>query len=207
MKRKAPDTVDSDQRLTKRFHLLNLAQWHTLHPLSASAQHPRPPPKPQPPDFDPDFMQVEDTKDKIYIYDLDKELAELESDDEAPIFLRDVDKQLYQIPKHVLAGPPQEPRNTELVLYKVPESLSVPREQDSVRKAIIEARARARERQGMGMEVPHLPDAEPYMVDGIHGELANGRNSRGVDGNSSDATKEDRGQEAEEDDPDAMDLG
>lgn len=154
-------------------------------------------------------MQLEDTKDKVYIYDLDAELAELSSSDsdEAPIFIRDVDKQLHQIPKHVLMGPPPEPRNTELVLYKVPESLSVPREQDSVRKAIIEARARARERQGL--QVPHLPDAEPYMIDGIHGELANGTTPEGVDTTSSGVAKEDRVHEEdeEEDDPDAMDLG
>ncbi|KAK3060173.1 hypothetical protein LTS18_009149, partial [Coniosporium uncinatum] len=47
----------------------------------------------------------------------------------------------------------QEPTNSlqnQLVLYRVPESLTVPAERDSVRKAIIEARERARERQSIG---------------------------------------------------------
>ena len=59
------------------------------------------------------------------------------------------------------------------------------------------------------MEVPHLPDAEPYMVDGIHGELANGTTPEAIDKSSSSAPKENRRQveDVEEDDPDAMDLG
>lgn len=98
-----------------------------------------------------DLMHVEDTKDKVYIYDLDSELAELESDEETPIFIPDIEKHLNKIPKQVLMS--QQPHvlaNNQLVLYGVPSSLSLSAEQDSVRKAIIETRARAREKQASG---------------------------------------------------------
>lgn len=94
-------------------------------------------------------MQLEDTKDKVYIYDLDEELAELESDEETPIFLPDIEKHLTKIPKHVLVSNGKELERTaenQLVLYGVPASLSVPEDKDSVRKAIIEARHRAEQK-------------------------------------------------------------
>jgi len=102
-------------------------------------------------------MQIEDTPHRIYIHDLDAELADTSSPSsssssaETPIFLPDIEKHLSKIPYHLLQG--QEPTNSlqnQLVLYRVPESLTVPAERDSVRKAIVEARERARERQGSG---------------------------------------------------------
>jgi len=106
-------------------------------------------------------MLLEDTKDKIYIHDLDSELAELESDEENPVFIPDIEKHLNRIPKQVLVS--QEPRslaNNQLVLYGVPTSLTVPEEHDNVRKAIIEARERARDRQAIGDvsdTIPQVP--------------------------------------------------
>jgi len=53
-----------------------------------------------------------------------------------------------------------------LVLYREPSSISVPEEEDAVRKAIIAARARARERQAEdqrdreGQESPQQKDGE-----------------------------------------------
>jgi hypothetical protein len=98
-------------------------------------------------------MQLDDSKYKVYIYNIDDELSssDTETDDNQLVFLPDIEKHLRasrrsHIPAHVL--PRSEPaEGKELVLYRVPSSISVPEEQDSVRKAIIEARARARERE------------------------------------------------------------
>lgn len=93
-------------------------------------------------------MQVEDTPHRVYIHDLAAELSDIESDEENPIFLSDIEKHLAKIPKHVLVGPePKATKDNQLVLYNVPTSLTVTPEKDSVRKAIVEARARLREQQ------------------------------------------------------------
>jgi hypothetical protein len=94
-------------------------------------------------------MQLDDTKHKVYIYDLDAELSDSsESDDGKLIFLPDIEKHLRasRIPPSVLANSDGElaGMNSALVLYNVPSSLTIPEEQDSVRKAIIETRARVR---------------------------------------------------------------
>lgn len=92
-------------------------------------------------------MQVDDTRDRVYIYNLDEELADVESEEEKLIFLPDIEKRLSKIPKHVLTGRREdEPENQELVLYGVPKSLTVDESHDSVRKAILEARQRQREK-------------------------------------------------------------
>lgn len=97
-------------------------------------------------------MQLDDTKDKVYIKNLDDELADIESEEEKLIFLPDIEKKLGKIPKSVLLGEAHPCTGNEVVLYSVPSSLSVPEEQDKVRKAIIESRARAREKQLHGAE-------------------------------------------------------
>ena len=111
-----------------------------------------------------DQMHLDDTKYKVYIYNLEEELAsdtESESDNNAnseKLFLsEDMQKQLRQAAQAVAAAnrippsvtPRREPESAgkELVLYRVPSSLTVPQEQDSVRRAIAEARARLREKQ------------------------------------------------------------
>lgn len=110
-------------------------------------------------------MLVEDTPHRVYIHDLSAELSDIESDEDTPIFLSDIEKHLSKIPKHVLLRPePKANENNQVVLYNVPTSLSVPQERDGVRKAIVEARQRIRDRQGN-------PLAEPRgMLDGAgHG--------------------------------------
>jgi anthranilate phosphoribosyltransferase len=100
-------------------------------------------------------MEVEDTPHRVYIHDLAAELSDIESDEENPIFLSDIEKHLSKIPKHVLLGP--EPKTTDhnqLVLYNVPTSLTVPEEQDNVRKAIVEARQRIRNKQANPLTEP-----------------------------------------------------
>lgn len=114
-------------------------------------------------------MQLDDTKHKVYIYDLDAELSSCPSSpsysdteehhQQLPprhdtsgrlVFLPDIERHLLRnrIPPSVLANRDGELAGVDmqLVLYREPAALSVPEEQDSVRRAVAEARARARER-------------------------------------------------------------
>ena len=92
-------------------------------------------------------MQLDDSRDRIFIHNLDDEIEDTESDEGRIVFLPDIEKRFTNIPKSLLGSHnPSQSRN-ELVLYTVPESLSIPREQDNVRKAIIESRQRALEKQ------------------------------------------------------------
>ena len=98
-------------------------------------------------------MQLDDSKYKVYIYNLEDELSsesEAENDGKL-IFLPDIEKHLKQnrIPSQVLSAQPSpdpDYLNKQLVLYSVPTSITIPEEQDSVRKAILEARDRMREK-------------------------------------------------------------
>jgi hypothetical protein len=136
-------------------------------------------------------MQLDDTKHKVYIYNIDDELSsesEAESDKDKVVFLPDIERHLRanRIPPHVVLGP-VDLSDKQLVLYQVPSSISVPEEQDSVRKAIIEARERMRERQRAereGMQVQARSD----MASGVF----------------MNDTAEGYGRQ--EEDPDAMDL-
>jgi hypothetical protein len=118
-------------------------------------------------------MRLDDTKYKVYIYNLDDELSssDNESDSESKlVFLPDIEKHLRnrRIPAHVLdpRPDPSEWAGKELVLYREPSSISVPEEQDSVRKAVLEARARAREKQAAERErgAGDAPPAQPTMT-------------------------------------------
>ena len=97
-------------------------------------------------------MQLDDTKDKVYIHNLDAELLDVESDEERPLFIPDVEKKLSKIPQSVLTGRYPPITNTQMVLYSTPSSLSVPKEQDSVRRAILDSRARTREKQSQELK-------------------------------------------------------
>ncbi|KAF2869426.1 hypothetical protein BDV95DRAFT_498662 [Massariosphaeria phaeospora] len=147
-KRAADGTLEHEQRLSKRFDRLKLGmrRLHLHEPSPSPARkRDRNPPRAPPAD---DCMQVEDSPHRVYIHDLAAELSDISSDDENPIFLADIEKHIAKIPQHILAGPEPKPsRDNQLVLYNVPASLTVPAEQDSVRKAIVEARARVRQRQ------------------------------------------------------------
>lgn len=138
--------------------------------------------RPRPVDDD-DCMQVEDTPHRVYIHDLAAELSDIESDEENPIFLSDIEKHLAKIPKHILVGPePKATKDNQLVLYNVPTSLTVAPDKDNVRKAIVEARARLREQQAN-------PVVEPERV------LAR-----------SEAPMQQRNTSVPQDDPDAMEI-
>lgn len=180
-KRKAETPPENNERLSKRLSLLNLEQngakiyvpvENPVREETSSTSYSSPP-RNVPhqaraaPSVD-ELMQVDDTKHKVYIYNLDDELAsESDSDDkDKVIFLPDIEKHLRssRIPSQILANP-QDLADMQLVLYSVPSSISVPEERDSVRKAILEARARLREKQENESEsaqstVPTLPAAD-----------------------------------------------
>jgi len=124
-------------------------------------------------------MDVEDTAHKVWIHDLDAELASLgdgadEGTMESVVFIPDVEKKLNKIPRHVLVGRKDEEDmdlgllegGGQLVLYNVPTSLTVPEELDGVRKAIMESRARAREKSSRERERNgrELPATRPQYV-------------------------------------------
>ncbi|KAF2662982.1 hypothetical protein K491DRAFT_557437, partial [Lophiostoma macrostomum CBS 122681] len=173
-KRPAEAGLENEQRLSKRFDLLNLVDSNGARlyiPVAgssdAAAQPAKPLPKPIAPvtsrkrDRNPrlppvdDGMQVEDTPHRVYIHDLAAELSDIESDEDNPIFLSDIERHLAKLPKHLLAAPELKPtKDNQLILYNVPSSLTVPEEQDRVRKAIVEARARIRDKQAISLSEP-----------------------------------------------------
>lgn len=154
-------------------------------------------------------MQLDNTANKVYIYNIDDELSDSDSssDESKLIFLPDIEKRLRntRIPPTVLANSEGElaGRNlhTDLVLYNVPSSLSVPEDRDSVRKAIIETRARAREKQRRDQE-----RARTAYTDLTNGVTAP-KHPVGLISVLNNVTPEPvMSMEATEDDPDAMDI-
>ncbi|KAJ5545325.1 hypothetical protein N7461_007629 [Penicillium sp. DV-2018c] len=87
-----------------------------------------------------DTMLLDDTKHTTYIHNLEQELLEADAPDEL-IFLPFAAKVL-SVPQSVLSE--SKSSGKELVLYTEPTSLTIPKEKDNVRKAILESRARAR---------------------------------------------------------------
>ena len=176
-------------------------------PVENPSKAPRPKLPSRPPDND--SMQLDNTANKVYIYNLDDELSDSDSssDENKLIFLPDIEKRLRntRIPPRVLANSEGElaGRNlhTDLVLYNVPSSLSVPEDRDSVRKAIIETRARAREKQRRDQERARTAYTdltngftEPKPPSGLISDLNNV------------APAPLPSMEATEEDPDAMDI-
>lgn len=174
-------------------------------------------------------MQVDATPHKIYISNIDDELSssdgESSSDESLKIrFHPSLREHFNSKTKNPLdpanftpAIPPQVRVNAEgeiggvnlnheLVLYGVPSSLTVSEDRDSVRKAIIEARQRARAAQGMVSEAikakSEMGDAEPYIMDG-YAEAAKVEPPTAIDEPIMDA---DEASIAVEDDADAMDI-
>ncbi|KFY36938.1 hypothetical protein V495_07508 [Pseudogymnoascus sp. VKM F-4514 (FW-929)] len=163
-KRKAETLDFNNDRLSKKLSTLNLE--HNADRLHASVeQRPNTLPAlktpeshtPERQEVDDDTMRLDDTKHKVYIYDLDKELEEIESseDEDKLVFLPDIEKRLLnrRIPSSVFANKDGElagmNRSQAMVLYDIPHSLTLTDEKDSVRKAIIEARRRAQEKLGV----------------------------------------------------------
>ncbi|KAI0109220.1 hypothetical protein GGR51DRAFT_558579 [Nemania sp. FL0031] len=191
MRKRKAESQDNE-RLSKRLSLLNLEK--NGQKLYVPVEAPSLQSVPEHSGYNPvqsssssagtadDSMQLDDTKHKVYIYDLDAELSSADENSEnesslpgSPtsgrsrlIMLPDIEKHLRRsrIPPVVLANHDGELaghniNDMQMVLYSEPSSLTVPREQDSVRKAILEARARARQKQkGSQVEIeePQQPN-------------------------------------------------
>jgi hypothetical protein len=138
-----------------------------------------------------EHMQLDDTKHRVYIHNLDDELSDIESDEEKLIFLPDIEKKFNTIPRHILVGEKKD-SHQELVLYDLPPSLSVPIERDNVRKAILEARERAKDKAALASSAADGTPPEEQI------ETAHGYDSPdyGLDEDTNDM----------EEDNDAMDL-
>lgn len=222
VKRVADESNDDALRFTKRFNLLSLgASSRSLQSrardLTVAAPDPQangnsnyyipvtPPPSngtPTPAQtglaatVEDDSMNVDDTRHRVYIQNLDAELAEIEANEpeERLIFLPDIEKHFSRIPERLLASPQDAigAAQQELVLYSVPKSLTVDESQDSVRKAILEARQRARDKAAE--EARHEEMERQYaQVDGDVVETAHGYGSGYL--------------EPADEDPDAMEIG
>ncbi|KAK0355193.1 hypothetical protein LTR91_020912 [Friedmanniomyces endolithicus] len=213
-KRKAANesSLNDDQRFTKRFNLLSIVanaagngNSNLYIPVNnpAAAQNNGPPPSPDAQNHDrqnDEHMQVDDTRTRVYIHDLDEELADLDSENETLIFLPDIEQRLSKLPRQLLqhhrADEPLE--NQELVLYSTPKSLTVDEGHDVVRKAIIEARQRAQEKaleEATRVRQEDMNRKYDYGGDvGGLAEVAHGYSAVGYE-------------EDEEVDPDAMDMG
>jgi hypothetical protein len=152
-------------------------------------------------------MQLDDSKHKVYIYDLDAEISDSESDDDGRlVFLPDIEKHLREtrIPPSILANSEGElAGNNQLVLYNVPSSLTVPEAQDSVRRAIIETRTRVKANQ-----------EENRNADARNSQTATASSNGALDAhdwhhgkNNGASSSVPNAQKLVEDDLDAMDLG
>lgn len=86
-------------------------------------------------------MDVDETKQKVFIRDIFEEIQDIENSEKQISLLPDIDKKLSSIPKALLHT---SSLNNQLVPYEIPSSLSLPEQEDSVRKAIIEMHERAR---------------------------------------------------------------
>ncbi|RDA93493.1 hypothetical protein CP533_4013 [Ophiocordyceps camponoti-saundersi (nom. inval.)] len=157
-KRKAT-THDGDRRLSKRLSLLNLEQGGSKLYVPVPKT-----PTPSPPTQNDDRMQIDDSKDKVYIYNMEDELSsDSEAEDGRLVFLPDLDRHLRQsrIPPAVLTSPDGDLAGMQMVLYNDPRSLTVPEDRDGVRRAILDARHRLREKQRLERQGDHVQDEAP----------------------------------------------
>ncbi|RBQ71199.1 hypothetical protein FVER53590_00674 [Fusarium verticillioides] len=176
LRRKRKAETQDNERLSKRLSLLNLERsGNKLYvpveqPTTTSISSAAPVPTPSNVVSNPvpdEAMQLDDSKHKVYIYNMDDELSsDSESDDPGKlVFLPDIEKHLRanRIPPSVLANSEGELAGMQVVLYSDPKSLTVPEDKDSVRKAIIESRNRTRELQRLEREgkteAPTIQDA------------------------------------------------
>lgn len=124
-------------------------------------------------------MLLDDTKHTVYIHDLDRELEEIESQEASVPFLSRIAEKLAPIPSSIL---PPRPQGNELVLYREPTSLTVPKNQDSVRKAVMESRERARKAQNGNQD--SNPDPWPRWSEA--------RRTSGMNGEATEEADDDR---------------
>ncbi|ETS81790.1 hypothetical protein PFICI_06792 [Pestalotiopsis fici W106-1] len=233
MRKRKAETQDNE-RLSKRLSLLNLEKdGQKLYvPVESPQLRPTAGGSSSSAALEGDQMQLDESKHKVYIYDLDAELAdegsESSSDEAKLVFLPDIAKHLRQqsrIPPRVLANPDGELAGMQLVLYSEPKSLTVPESQDSVRKAIADARARLRSKHQQphtgagtgsnnGVVDNDMVTAAPSMDIEISSPAQERRIPNGLNNLANDATETTNGMTGPNNysiysssyDPDAMDM-
>ncbi|RFU74259.1 hypothetical protein TARUN_7984 [Trichoderma arundinaceum] len=178
-RRKRKAESQDNERLSKRLSLLNIEQngsklYVPVETPSTNAAASTKRPQAPPSQLSDETMQLDDSKHKVYIYDLDAELSSDSDNDEGKlVFLPDIQKHLKEnrIPRHILANDEGELAGMQLVLYNDPKSISVPEERDGVRRAIIEARQRVRDRQ---RKPENGDNAGEILTNGISPETTTG---------------------------------
>ncbi|KAL3455548.1 hypothetical protein BJX64DRAFT_281999 [Aspergillus heterothallicus] len=140
IKRPAEGELD-DQPLAKKFGRLRIGPLAMVRSPARREEQPRPNPKLN--GFE-DAMMLDDTKHTVYIHDLERELEETEILPDGLTILPGLSDRL-SMSNMLVAN--TKPHCNEVVLYREPESLSVPKENDQVRRALIETRERARRGQ------------------------------------------------------------
>lgn len=113
------------------------------------------------PDDRNDFMPLDETADRVWVHDIDAEVAEIEAEEarHGGIELSEAAKEYSKIPEHLLKQNPQaeDPAaNMQVILYQDPISISLPEEEDAVRRTIVEARKRMRDKQAEEREKEQL---------------------------------------------------
>ncbi|KAI1334111.1 hypothetical protein F5Y15DRAFT_421166 [Xylariaceae sp. FL0016] len=187
MRKRKAESQDNE-RLSKRLSLLNLEQNGQKLYVPVESPQLKPLTETAAPENElssaPDTMHLDNTKHKVYIYNLDDELSDTDNSDSdsrsgSPardrtdnlIFLPDIRRHLRQnrIPPAVFANRDGEYaghdiNHMQMVLYKEPSSLTVPHDQDSVRQAIIDARARMRAKQRAERESMDVESCLPVVA-------------------------------------------
>lgn len=187
-KRHPTDDLKEEQPLTKRLSLLNLnngffpphRKFSSLPPT-----HKRQRKTPHSP-AEQERMEVDNV---IYISDLE---SDSDSDTEQVIFIPEIEKKLNQIPYQIASRDNNKSTSTstELVLYSVPSSISVPETKDVVKRAIIESRQRLREKSFEGVpspsqaaqvtpSIPPPPSPPPQVNGGMNMDVYGGMNGAG----------------------------
>lgn len=173
-KRLPTDDLNEEQPLSKRLSLLNLnyGSFNINQPRRPTPTPiPKPPKKQRPSLVEQERMEVDNV---VYVSDLDSD-SESDADDKV-VYLPDIERKLNRIPYQLVSGGSKDlPTSTELVLYSVPSSISVPEQKDVVRRAIIESRQRLREK---GVEM--VPNGASQI--GIPAYRLNGPSNGGLGG-------------------------
>ncbi|KAK5721034.1 hypothetical protein LTR15_006998 [Elasticomyces elasticus] len=218
-RKQGPDdsSLNDQQRFTKRFNLLSIdgssnSNSNLYIPVNNPAAAQNGPLLPQHSRAQQhgdgrgeELMQVDDTANRVYIHDLDAELAE----DDSPasshpplVFLPDIEARLSRLPRQVLLNRDDERESQQLVLYSTPKSLTVDEGHDVVRKAILEARQRAQEKS---VEEARMRQVDMEARYGTISAVAS--NAVGMP-EMAHGYSVGYGADAEDDeDPDAMDIG
>lgn len=116
-------------------------------------------------------MSLDDTTDRTWVHDLDAEIAEIEAEEarhkNETLFNNAAEQEIGKIPQHLLRGNTTQndgQSNMQMILYGDPISISVPEEHDAVRKTIVEARRRMREKQAEDHHRDVLPAPSSHVA-------------------------------------------